>query len=334
MLLSSLSLGASLVSSSGGGVISAENSSLNLSSGRAYINLGFLTFGDIGRTGLLDAFDNPHSSFSGLSPRAIKPGSNKEGRDGFVLSFEDFSFIYSTDERALSGIFIDGGIIEAALLAASGNGEAKGFHEDPGMSTAYDTVYGGLDLSWGYLNVIGLISYADEIGFRGVLKGGFNKDDYSLYASYGSLIALSEDSEEGTFGLSGSFGQNGFHFEFSVLYGTPPVFSEDYLRKEVHVSSELNLGAVSLAAESESVFTKNGKRRHRECFTLSWSFLDIGYDTEEGIILSFDFGHFSFGYKDGLPYLAMLYEGEGDIFSFIAEYSTDDGLDLAIRVNF
>ena len=170
MLLSSLSLGASLVSSSGGGVISAENSSLNLSSGRAYINLGFLTFGDIGRTGLLDAFDNPHSSFSGLSPRAIKPGSNKEGRDGFVLSFEDFSFIYSTDERALSGIFIDGGIIEAALLAASGNGEAKGFHEDPGMSTAYDTVYGGLDLSWGYLNVIGLISYADEIGFRGVLN--------------------------------------------------------------------------------------------------------------------------------------------------------------------
>ena len=332
IVLVSLPLYPAVLSTSGGGAFSFENAALNFLSGRIYMDLGFLSFGEIGQTGMIKAFDNPHLPLFSLSPETGKPKGDEEGRNGFVFSFEDFSFVYSADERSLAGVFFGNGGFELALMAASGWEKSYGFHEDPARTVCYDTLYGGVVLSWDFFSVRGLVSYAEEIGFRGSASAAVEYKDYSLSLSYGSLIALYEDSPDSTFGISGSFGDDGFLFVFSMNYGSVPVFSEDYLVREAYAAARLDLGSFLLYSEMETSFTRSGKRRHDESFFLDLSYLVLGYGSD-GLVLAVDFGHFALGYKDGSPFVSMEYEMEGNGFSFLAEVSTDGGFDLAIRVH-
>ncbi len=322
---------ASLSVSAGGGALVFQDALLSLPSARVYMDLGFLVFGEIGRKGLVKALDDPHSSYSGLRPEAVRPGRDG-GKDGFVLSAGPVSAVFSTDGRPLAGFSWSSEYLELGMLYAAASGDDGGFHDDRGRSTAYPVLYAALNARWNFLRLGGLASFSPEIGFRGVLSAGAEYEGYSLHISYGSLLALYDSSPSDTSGIRGSFGRGPFSFTFSLSYGSPPVFSEDYLSRRAYASSVLSIGDVRVEAETETSFTQSGTRRHDEIFTVEWKFIETGYDTGDGFFIILDFDYLAAGYRGGTPFVSFSHEAGTEHFRWHFSVSTDDGVSLALRI--
>ena len=329
-LLSCSLLYPSVSLSTGDGMIASDNASFSFRTGRTYIDLGLLSYGEIGSSGLLRTMDSPHSTVPEFIPEVIRPGRN-DGRNGFVFSSRDFHAVFSTDERPVVGIAFSSPYLTLGFLHADGVKQDESFHDDKGRGISFDTEYWGIGFSWRFLNISFMLSFAEEIGFRGVASIFLEKDDYSLSLSYGSLIALYADSPDSTFGIKGSFGENGYLFVFSIGYGAIPVFSDEYLSSESYTASRFDIGGVRIIAESESSFTSNGKRTHSERFSFLYSMLSLGYDTDEGLFVAIDFGHFAIGYRDRMPFVEMEQEIRKDGFSILAGVSTDEGISIGVR---
>ncbi len=324
---------ASLESASGSGSFSASDAALSFSSGRAWFRFGPLEYGEIARSGLLHSLSDPHSFSFSLLPEVSMP--RKEwGCDGFVLSINPFSVLWSTDERIITALAYNGRIISASFAFAYQGEEDGGFHVDQGMSAEYATLYGGVSLSFPYLTLSAVLSFSPDIGVRGVVRGEAKKDRYSLSVSYGSLIALYPDSSDEIFGISGSFGRDAFWYSFSYSLGALPVFSDEYLPKKASADAALDFGLFEISTEMEYSFTKSGRRNHRESFSLNCNIIELGYDTEDGIFIILKDEHMSFGWKDGSPFVSFKAEIEMLSARVRAAISTGGSFELSIKTDF
>ena len=301
--------GAIIVSPSGGAI--DGGSALISSSGRAWLEYGALSYGEIGESGMVAAFDDPFSPSIGLEASVERPGMG-DGRSGAVLSLGPLSLLLSSDERLLAGFSLDMDGFDAAVLYAHGHPGDGGMQQGHEAKGGYGAIYLGADASWRFLRFIALGSFSPDLGFRGLVSAGAEHGAYSLHAAFGSLLPLYPDSPSEGMGIRGSFGNDRYSWIFAASFGSRPVFSEEYMPRRTYASSVLRLGDWVLEAETSSTLTAAGRRRHSERFSLSYGALECGYDTDEGPFAILDLGHLRLGYEDGGAIVGLTAElGDG-----------------------
>ena len=332
LILASLPLHSALIGiGEGGSVLEADGMHIAINAGEAYITAGPYSHGTIDRKGLIAAADDPHGGNLSLSPRITRPGREGE-RSGSLLSLGPVKIAASSDGRPFLSFSYDSGTFALALLFAFQGEEDDSFHRDPGRSGEWNVLYLGCQGAWGPLSLTGMISFAEEIGFRGVISGTIGKEGYSLSFAYGSLIALYSDSPEYSWSLAASLEEEGFRAAMRIAAGEEPVFSEDYLPYETELSSVLDFGSLRIFSHMEHGFSRSGNVSRSDFIGAACGIMTLWYSSSDGAGFSVDAGHFSFGWREGHAFVSFRLTLDAESVSLIAEASTDRGVEASLII--
>ena len=329
LLLSPILTAAGMQISSSGGRIGTDTASLALIPPGVYLGTDFLRYGDIGQRGFVKALDDPHSPLSGMKPEAVFPSEDSQIH-GAVIGPEKAEFFISSDRRFLAGFSFDIGPVTAAAAYAAGGDEWEGLQGDAGRTGEHAAMYAGISWSWGIFAASGIVSFAEDIGTRGFLSAAVSGGRYSIGVSAGTLIPLFSDSPEWVAGLSGSFGGSCFSSFFSFSWGSLPVYSGGVRPFSATLESVLELNDAVIRSTMESSVYASGRSSLSWSISASYSIISAGYSTASGFSFSIDQGYFSFGFRNGSPYVAFRPEWKTESASVSISLSTDEGFSVSV----
>ena len=329
LLLSSILPAAGMQISSAGGRIGTDTASLALIPPGVYFGTEFLRYGDIGQRGFVKALDDPHSPLSGMKPEAVFPSDDSQIH-GAVIGPEEAEFFISSDRRLIAGFSSDIGPVTATAAYAADGEEWEGLQGDAGRTGEHPAMYAGLSGSWGIFSASGIVSFAEDIGTRGFISASVSGGRYSIRVSAGTLIPLFSDSPERVAGLSGSFGGSCFSSAFSFSWGAMPVYSDSVRPFSATLESVLELHGAVIRSTMESSVYASGRSSLSWGISASYSIISAGYSTASGFCFSIDPGYFSFGFRDGSPYVSFRPEWRTESASVSISASTDEGFSVSI----
>lgn len=314
----------------GNTLIGSESVSISLQGGDAYLSLGSLSYGDISREGIVMSIANPYRHGFSLLPRALRP--RRTGSvSGWVLDAGPLGIMASFDKRFLFSFTYSHEYFDAALLYAHGGSNEKSFHENWMGSGRYETMYTVIDARWKFLCGYAIASFSPELGYKGMFSIRLKHEAYSLSFLYGSPIALFDDDEERTWGVSWSFGEDFFYSDLAISFGEAPVFSDDYLPYSSEVYSVIESGDVSVFSHLEHSFTKRGRSYNSYEFGFSWDRVSLGYGSD-GLYFMLKLPYLTLGYRNGSPFVAFSISFGFENGRSRVSFSTDGELDYIISL--
>lgn len=329
LLLSHILPAAGMQISSSGGRVGTDTASLALIPPAVYLGTGFLRYGDIGQRGFVKALDDPHSPLSGMKPDAVFPSADSRIH-GAVIGPETANLFISSDGRFLAGFSFDIGPVTATAAYASEGGKWDGLQGDAGRTGEHATMYAGISGRWGIFSASGIVSFAEDIGTRGFLSASVAGGKHSIKVSAGTLIPLFSDSPERAAGLSGSFGGSCFASFFSFSWGGMPVYSGSVRPFSAAIESVLELDEAVIRSTMESTAYASGRSSLTWSISASYSIISAGYSTASGVSFSIDPGYFSFGFRNGYPYVSFRPEWRSENASVSISASTDEGFSVSV----
>ena len=225
---------------------------------------------------------------------------------------------------------VDIGPVTATAAYASEGGKWDGLQGDAGRTGEHATMYAGISGRWGIFSASGIVSFAEDIGTRGFLSASVAGGRHSIKVSAGTLIPLFSDSPERAAGLSGSFGGSCFASFFSFSWGGMPVYSGSVRPFSAAIESVLELDEAVIRSTMESTAYASGRSSLTWSISASYSIISAGYSTASGVSFSIDPGYFSFGFRNGYPYVSFRPEWRSENASVSISASTDEGFSVSV----
>ena len=313
-------LSAGLSVDSGQFAMSSEEYSVSFSNGRVSIDGKYFSAGDIGRFGLLRTVSDPYSSAFSLRPDASIHQNNGR-QSGIIGGVDAFKVGFSLDGRPLAFAYAGSEYAEGAVVFAFPGYRAAD------ASVLYMAVSGG----WKFFRAAGIASFSPEKGFELFGALGMYWGRYSLFVLGGDAIPLYERGSMRSWGLRFSIGESGFRSDFSLFFGTDPVFTSSFRPVKASIRSELEVHGIRVYSSMEYSFSPRGSVYKRDRIVFNFMGFSAGYDTSGGPVLAYSHDIFEIGYEDGAVYaeirLPMSGQREAEL-----RLSSDGSVDIALSI--
>ena len=304
---------------------------LSLADPRLSIDSGPLAVGQIDRTGLVHTIAEPHGGVHGIELECM-PFASEGRRTGARIRFGPLSAGFSLDGRPLAAASLSYERMSLAVLYAW-----KGSTDRPLLRQWKDeemeTLYGAASLEAGPFRALGIISFSDHLGIDGFLSLSATWDGCSISVAAGALPPLYDDYSRFLYSVNGTIRRDSFLSEFELRIGETPVFSADYLPYEASIRSRLELHGVVISSSMDYSFSRRGRSRKRDRFTLRYGIVELGYDSLDGPVAIIRACGVEVGFDEGRAY-AELERG------FVTEHarlrlrlSSDSSIGVAISLD-
>ena len=188
-------------------------------------------------------------------------------------------------------------------------------------------------LGHGAFNALGIASFAEHLGFDGFLSLSAAWNGYSLSVAAGGPQLLYDDSQRFLYSVNGTIREEGFISEFELRIGEAPVFSEDYLPYEAELRSRLDIHGVIIYSAMEYSFSRRGRSHKRDRFTIRYDFIELGYDSDHGLIALFRYGGIEAGFDEGRGYVELERELETEHSRLLLRLSSDSSFSIAVALD-
>ena len=316
---------------SGQFAMSSEEYSVSFSNGRVSIDGKYFSAGDIGRFGLLRTVSDPYSSAFSLRPDASIHQNNGR-QSGIIGGVDAFKVGFSLDGRPLAFAYAGSEYAEGAVVFAFPGYRAEESYLIPetlpaDASVLYMAVSGG----WKFFRAAGIASFSPEKGFELFGALGMYWGRYSLFVLGGDAIPLYERGSMRSWGLRFSIGESGFRSDFSLFFGTDPVFTSSFRPVKASIRSELEVHGIRVYSSMEYSFSPRGSVYKRDRIVFNFMGFSAGYDTSGGPVLAYSHDIFEIGYEDGAVYaeirLPMSGQREAEL-----RLSSDGSVDIALSI--
>ena len=305
---------------------------VSFAEGKVSVQSRNLEVGEIDRLGLLRTLKSPYSSSFSLRPEIV-PFSRSSGRSGVLLGTDSLSFGFSTGNRPLVFAYAGFEYFEGAVLYAfPGRNDGEGYLTERGAGTDVPMLYMAGRGGWKFFQILGVMSFSPEEGVELLGAAGIRHGKYSLDIIGGDTAVLYEGKNTQSWGLRLSIGETGFRSDISVVFGSPAIYSADFLPYKASVRSELELHGVRVYSSMEYSFSRKGRAHKRDCITVSWMGFEAGYDTSGGFLASYEHDIFKVGYENGRVYAEVELMFDTDDAELRLRLSSDGTIDTALSI--
>ena len=311
--------------------IRGDSFRVSLTDGNLFMDIGPLRVGQIDRSGLVRTIAEPHGGRHGLELECL-PFRSDGRRSGAVLDLGPLSVGMALDDRALFAASLSYDSFSIAMrYAGDVTSDRPLIHQ--WRQEERETLYWAASVEVGAFNALGIASFAEHLGFDGFLSLSAAWNGYSLSVAAGGPQLLYDDSQRFLYSVNGTIREEGFIYEFELRIGEAPVFSEDYLPYEAELRSRLDIHGVIIYSAMEYSFSRRGRSHKRDRFTIRYDFIELGYDSDHGLIALFRYGGIEAGFDEGRGYVELERELETEHSRLLLRLSSDSSFSIAVALD-
>lgn len=261
--------------------LSADDFTFSLDYGKVSLRYKGLSYGDIGRRGLMKTLSDPHK-YSDFDIDAM-PFRKNEYRSGVVYSNELFSIFYTQHPRG--GVGFSGsasGISFMFAFFSDGLSKMKA-QEDSLKVIDKDVMYFGLKYENKFLSLFSILSFDEYLSVYSILGGGLTYKEYSVEIKVGNIAALDNRDDYEFLTIKANIDSDIVDSEWKVSFGNKPIYSYEYMNKKSEKSIDIRLGNIILASDYVSTFSRKGVLSIKRSIFINHRFIVFGYDSNKGL---------------------------------------------------
>lgn len=304
---------------------------LSLTDGNLFMDLGPMRVGQIDRSGLVRTIAEPHGVGRGIELECL-PFTADGHRSGAVLALGPLSVGIALDDRPLAAASLSYDSFSLALLYAGDSMQGRPLMHQWRLEER-ETLYWAASVDLGFLRALGIASFSRYLGLDGFLSLSAEWNGYSVSIAAGGPPLLYDDYDRFLYSVSGMIKKDCFMSEFELRIGEAPVFSEDYLPYEAELRSILDIHGVIIYSAMEYSFSRRGRSRKRDRFTIRHGFLELGYDSDHGLVALFRYGGIEAGFDEGRGYVELERELDTEHSRLLLRLSSDRSVAVAIALD-